>query len=503
MNPILDPVIQLHPQDNIAIALMDLYPEMSVSLNGNSIPIQARIPLGHKIALTEISTGDAVLRYGWRIGSAKVDIHPGDWVHSHNLGIGDMERDFDIPQMDGLEEAHQQTSARTFQGFLRADGRVGTRNSIAIISAINCINPVVRCIQQYFTAEKLSTYPNVDAVIAVTIDTGCSMAEDGFDHHNLRRTIRNLAKHPNFAACLVVGLGCEVNQMAEVLEPIGVPLLVVQEAGGSKPAIQQGIDWVKSQLDAANKCQRTPQPLSKLTLALQCGGSDAFSGITGNPLLGEIADRVVLQGGTAVIAETTEIFGAEQLLLQRCATSETREKLQSILRWWQDYTARLGISVDNNPSPGNKKGGLTTIFEKSLGAISKCGHLPLENVLMYGESAAGGVCFMDSPGNDVSSLTGQLASGCNLALFTTGRGSTFATGISPCLKVATNTTLYERMLGDMDFNAGKILEGTSMDSAADELLELIIETASGAWTKSDPYVQEIAELVPWRSGATL
>lgn len=503
MNPILDPVIQLHPKDNVAIALMDLFPEMNISLNGKSISTQAKIPLGHKVALTEIKTGEAVLRYGWRIGSAKMDIHPGDWVHSHNLGISDMERDFDIPQTDEFEETRKQASERTFEGFLRADGRVGTRNSIAVISAINCINPIVRRIQQHFTTEKLSAYPNLDGVIAVTIDSGCSMAEDGFDHHNLQRTIRNLATHPNIAASIVVGLGCEVNQMAETLEPVNVPLLVVQEAGGSENAIRQGIEWVKSKLDSANACQRTPHPLSKLTLALQCGGSDAFSGITGNPLLGEIADRVVLQGGSAIIAETTEIFGAEQLLLSRCAKPETREKLQSILRWWEDYTGRLGISVDNNPSPGNKKGGLTTIFEKSLGAISKCGHLPLDDVLAYGETATGGVCFMDSPGNDVASLTGQLASGCNLALFTTGRGSTFATGIAPCLKVATNSTLYKHMMDDMDFNAGKILEGTSMNAAADELLDLIIATASGTWTKSDPYVQEIAELVPWRSGATL
>jgi altronate hydrolase len=451
-----------------------------------------------------MQAGAPVMRYGFPIGNALEEIQPGARVHSHNLGIEDFARDFGAPQ--ALAQASETTAAVSahFWGYERADGRVGTRNYIAVISAVNCVNPLVRAVQQQFTLQMLSAYPNVDGVLAITIDSGCSLPLEGLDHQNLRRVLLNIVQHPNIAASLVIGLGCEVNQMAEALAPLDVPLLVVQQEHGSVSVIRQAVDWVSAQLEQANALRRTQQPLNKLRVALQCGGSDAFSGITANPLVGAVSDQIVAQGGAVVIAETTEIFGAEQLLLSRCATAEEQTKLRLILDWWQTYTAQMGVTVDNNPSPGNKRGGLTTIFEKSLGAVSKCGTSAVREVLDYGErSIRSGVVFMDSPGNDAVSLTGQLAAGCNLVLFTTGCGSTYAPGIAPCLKIATTSGLYAGMTGDMDFNAGRLLEGQSMAEAANDLLALIINTASGAATRSDPYCQQVVELVPWRRGAIL
>ena len=504
MAGILDPLIRLHPHDNVAVALQELFPGGRIVIADITIDVRERIPVGHKVALTVIEAGAAVIRYGFPIGSALEDIQPGGWVHSHNLGIQDFSRDFAATQVSTQDVQAITQMPDHFWGYERPDGRVGTRNYIAVVSAVNCVNPLVRAVQQQFTPQRLAAYPRVDGVLAITIDSGCSLPLEGLDHQNLRRVLLNIVQHPNIAASLVIGLGCEVNQMAEELAPLGVPLLVAQQERGSQSVIHQATDWVSSQLPHVNALQRTQQPVNKLRVALQCGGSDAFSGITANPLVGALSDRIVTQGGAVVIAETTEIFGAEQLLLSRCETSDTQGKLRSILDWWQDYTAQMGVTVDNNPSPGNKRGGLTTIFEKSLGAVSKCGTSALADVLDYGErSTRSGVVFMDSPGNDAVSLTGQLAAGCNLVLFTTGCGSTYAPGIAPCLKIATTSALYERMTGDMDFNAGIVLEGLTQAEAASDLLAMVIDTASGEMTKSDPYCQQVVELVPWRRGAIL
>lgn len=504
MAGILDPLIRLHPQDNVAVVLQELFQGSRISLTDTTIDIRERIPVGHKVALATIPTGMAVIRYGFPIGSALREIQPGAWVHSHNLGIRDFARDFDVPQASVPVKSAMTEAAGHFWGYERADGRVGTRNYIAVISAVNCVNPLVRAVQQHFTPPLLSAYPNVDGVLAITIDSGCSLPLEGLDHQNLRRVLLNIVQHPNIAASLVIGLGCEVNQMAEALAPLGVPLLVAQQEQGSASVIHQAVEWVSRQLPQVNALQRTEQSLQKLRVGLQCGGSDAFSGITANPLVGAVSDRIVAQGGSVVVAETTEIFGAEQLLLNRCAAPEEQEKLRAILDWWQTYTAQMGVTVDNNPSPGNKRGGLTTIFEKSLGAVSKCGTTAVTEVLDYGErSSRSGVAFMDSPGNDAVSLTGQLAAGCNLVLFTTGCGSTYAPGIAPCLKTATTSALFGRMTGDMDFNAGMVLESLSQEEAANDLLALVIDTASGKATKSDPYCQQLVELVPWRRGAIL
>jgi len=504
MAGILDPLIRLHPHDNVAVALQELFPGGRIVIADISIEVRERIPVGHKVALTAVPAGAAVIRYGFPIGSALEDVQPGAWVHSHNLGIQDFSRDFAVTQVSTQDVQATTQMPGHFLGYERPDGRVGTRNYIAVVSAVNCVNPLVRAVQQQFTPQMLAAFQQVDGVLAITIDSGCSLPLEGLDHQNLRRVLLNIVKHPNIAASLVIGLGCEVNQMAEALAPVDVPLLVVQQEHGSQSVIQQATDWVSAQLPHVNALQRTQQPLNKLRVALQCGGSDAFSGITANPLVGAVSDRIVAQGGAVVIAETTEIFGAEQLLLSRCETPDTQGNLRSILDWWQDYTAQMGVTVDNNPSPGNKRGGLTTIFEKSLGAVSKCGTSAVADVLDYGErSSRSGVAFMDSPGNDAVSLTGQLAAGCNLVLFTTGCGSTYAPGIAPCLKIATTSALYERMTGDMDFNAGIVLEGLTQAEAANDLLSLIITTASSAATKSDPYCQQVVELVPWRRGAIL
>ncbi|NSW53614.1 MAG: altronate dehydratase [Anaerolineae bacterium] len=502
MPAILEPLFQIHPEDSVAITLVDLYPGMQVSHAGKTYTIQAHIPTGHKLALHDIPAGETVVRYGYGIGTALTPISAGDWVHTHNLVIQNFERDFAVKGVRPAEKNQRKGDQAFFDGYLRPDGRVGTRNYVAILSTVNCVNPVVRHIQRSVINDVLQRYPNVDGVLAITHDSGCSIPTDGLDHENLRRVLSNIAAHPNLGGCLAIGLGCEVNQMEETFTSKGVPFLSVQAEGGTPATVKTACQILEALLETANNNQRTPQPLASLRIALQCGGSDAFSGITGNPLLGEVSDRICAENGSVVIAETTEIFGAEHLLLQRAENPRVAEKLRAILSWWQDYSKRLGVTVDNNPSPGNKAGGLTTIFEKSLGAISKCGTTPLRDVLEYGEiSHASGVGFMDSPGNDAVSLTGQLAAGCNLVLFTTGRGTTYAPGLAPCLKVATTSAIFEHMRTDMDINAGNLLEGQSLREAGDALLATIIATASGQMTKSETFADAQVELVPWRRGA--
>lgn len=500
----LSPILKINSIDSVAIALVDLPAGRSVSLaGGDSIEVIENIPSGHKIALDTIPAGSVVLRYGFPIGSATREISKGAWVHTHNLGIENIERSFDPAANPHLFDSKQITEAHThtFMGYARSDRRAGTRNYVAIISAVNCVNPIVRAIQRRFSVSSLTQYPNIDGVLAITHDSGCSLETGGMDHLNLRQILTNLAHHPNIAAALVIGLGCEVNLMADIVTDENTAYLGVQDEGGTSAVIEKAVPIIQHMLKKANQTARTPQPLSKLVAALQCGGSDAFSGITGNPLMGQVSDRIVSEGGTVVMAETTEIFGAEQLLLQRAANPAAAEKLVAILQWWQEYARRTGGSVDNNPSPGNKAGGLTNIFEKSLGAVSKCGTYPLQAVYEYAEPVtAKGVCFMDSPGNDAASLTGQVAGGCNLVLFTTGRGTTYAPGIAPCLKIATTSRLYQHMQGDMDINAGEVLEGISLEECGANVLEKVIAAASGARTKSEELLSEQVDLVPWRRG---
>jgi len=514
MQPLAHIAIQLHPSDNVAIAKQDIAPATVVTMpTGAVLSVADPIPAGHKLALCALAPGDAVLRYGYRIGNATRAIAPGEWVHTHNLATGDIGGEYAYTIVPNLTPQPARTS---FLGYARADGRVGTRNYLAVIATANCAARVVIEIARAFTPERLAAYPNVDGVVPIVHWSGCCSKPGDRMHRYLQRTLANIAHNPNIAAALFVGLGCETNQIdgycdAAMLNldpathrpyPLAGTGMVIQDQGGFRPTVAAGIAAIEQMLPRVNATGRTPQPVSALTLALQCGASDGWSGVTANPLVGWMADELIQQGGTAVLAETPEIFGAEHLLTQRVVSAAVAEKLIERLKWWSEQARVWGFSVDNNPSPGNKRGGLTTIFEKSLGAVAKGGRTPLAAVYEYAERVtARGLVFMDTPGYDPASVTGQLAGGCNLILFTTGRGSLFGSSIAPCLKIASNSALFARLRDDMDFDAGQLLEDVPLAEAAHQLWELVLAVASGARTRSEQNGSAEHEFVPWQPGA--
>ncbi|MEQ8650950.1 MAG: altronate dehydratase family protein [Kiloniellales bacterium] len=497
--------IRLNPSDNVVISSRPL--EVGEEVEG--IAVKRLIPRGHKIATQTIPAGAAVTKYAQTIGYAMEEIAAGEHVHSHNLAFRNTDHDYAFC----LDARHPEppTEARSFQGYRRSSGRVGTRNYIGVLTSVNCSATAARMIADAFGPEEMAAYPNVDGVAAFVHGTGCGMAGDGEGFAALQRVLWGYARHPNFAGVLLVGLGCEVNQIDFLLEAYGIergPLfrtMNIQDVAGLRRTVEAGIARVREMLPYANEARREPCPASDLCLGLQCGGSDAFSGITANPALGHAVDLIVQQGGTAALAETPEIYGAEHLLTRRAADEATGRKLADLILWWERYTERNGGSMDNNPSPGNKKGGLTTILEKSLGAAAKGGTTALTGVFKYAEPIdRKGFVFMDSPGYDPCSVTGEIASGCNLVAFTTGRGSAFGSKPAPTIKIATNSDLARRMPEDMDVNAGRILtEGASVQEVGQEIFDLLLEVASGRKSLSEAQGLGDYEFVPWQIGAVM
>ncbi len=499
--------IRLDPADNVVTASRAL--EVGVAVEGTAT--SALIPSGHKIATAAIAAGGEVRKYANLIGYAATDIAPGEHVHTHNVDFRNTETAYefgtDLRPVCPVAEGEQDT----FMGYQRENGSVGTRNYIAIVTSVNCSATAARMIAAHFTPELLADYPNVDGVAAFVHGTGCGMADSGDGFEALQRVMWGYAKHPNHAGVLMVGLGCEMNQIDWLLEAYGLkqgPMfqtMNIQSVAGLRRTIELGIEKVMAMLPLANEAVRTPCPASALTVALQCGGSDAWSGITANPALGYACDLLVAQGGTGVLAETPEIYGAEHLLTRRAVDRATGDRLIGLIRWWEDYTARNKGSMDNNPSPGNKKGGLTTILEKSLGAAAKGGTTPLTGVYKYAEPVrAKGFTFMDSPGYDPASVTGQIAGGCNLVCFTTGRGSAFGSKPAPTIKVATNSVMAARMVEDMDVDAGTMLTGgVSLEEKGREIYELFLRVASGEASKSEAQGLGDYEFVPWQIGAVM
>jgi altronate dehydratase len=511
--------IRLDRRDPLAIAKEDIQPGVILAADLPGLPfdrltICQKIPAGHKFALCGLAPGVEILRYGCRIGIATAPIAPGDWIHSHNLDVGELARNFEIQTVAGSRPPA--AAERLFMGYPRPHGLSGTRNYILVVSSVNCSAQTARAIAQAFTPETIAVYPNVDGVLAITHSSGCSVPDGSLALQYLQRTLLNLIGHPNVGGIVFVGLGCEVNQLANLVESrrtaqtegpgtcqIG-PYLTLQELGGIEATITAGRQAVQAMLPWVNRSQRVPLPLSSLKVAVQCGGSDSWSGVTANPLIGKVADQFVAAGGTVVLSETPEIYGAEYLLTSRVASLPVGQKLIERIQWWQAQAELLGFSLDNNPSPGNKAGGLTTIFEKSLGAVSKGGSTTLMQVYQYAETVdCRGLVFMDTPGNDPISVTGQVAGGCSLVLFSTGRGSVFGGSIAPCLKVASNTPTFQHLSGDMDYDAGAILAGKSMEDAAQDLWELVIRTASGSSTRAERIGYREAEFVPWQPGILL
>lgn len=474
---------------------------------GNGLSAVTTVPKGHKIALRELAAGQRVIKYGQTIGYASETISAGSHVHVHNLVFrdSDAQHDFasDVPDTPIA-------ATDTFQGYRRTDGRIGTRNYIAVISSVNCSATVAHRIADVFDDERLQGYPGIDGVAAFTHGTGCGIATSGDGFDNLQRVIGGYAKHPNVVGVLLVGLGCEASQIGGTIasQGLGGPLLRtmnIQTTGGHVKTVATGQAIVKEMLAQLSGLKREACEVGSLSLALQCGGSDAWSGITANPALGVAADLLVSQGGRAVLAETPEIYGAEHLLTRRAATPAIAEDLMERIAWWQDYVERNSGSLDNNPSPGNKLGGLTTILEKSLGAVAKGGSTALTGVYRYAETVdKPGFAFMDSPGYDPASVTGQIASGCNLVAFTTGRGSTFGSKPAPCIKIATNTDMYQTLDDDMDIDAGVIVSaGESVASVGRSIYQRLLEVASGSESLSERHGLGDHEFVPWQIGATM
>ncbi len=492
--------LRAHAADSVGIALVDLAAGEEVE----GTKLNEPIPAGHKFALRKIAAGEAVFKLGHAIGAANADIAPGSLVHSHNLAFAGS-ADRSTISADIRAPAPRDAY---FQGYVRADGRVGTRNFIGILTSVNCSATVAKRIAAHFTPERLAAFPNVDGVIAFSHMSGCGMAKDGRGMDNLRRTIAGYATHPNFAAVLVVGLGCEVNQIDPMLESAGLSsssrlrTLGIQESGGTMAAIAAGIAQVEAMLLLANACSRETTSVTHLTIGLQCGASDGYSALTANPALGVAADMIVGAGGRVILSETPEIFGAEDLLLRRAASPGVAQDLIDRLNWWEDYAARDGASLDNNPSPGNKAGGITTILEKSLGAVAKAGSSPLNAVIDFAQAVtAPGLSFMDSPGYDPCSATGQIAGGAGLILFTTGRGSVFGSLPAPTLKLASNAALAAAMVDDIDLDCSAVLAGAPLDKIGTEIFDLILASASGEPTASERLGLGENEFVPWVPGA--
>ncbi len=500
--------IRLHENDNVLIARSNV--AIGAKLDGG-LTSRGQVPAGHKIAARAIGQGEPILKYNVTIGFAASDIPPGAYVHSHNVAFREFDRDYaygrDYRPIQMLPDAER----ATFMGIVRENGQIATRNYIGVLSTVNCSATVVHKIAEYFTPERLAEYPNIDGVVAFAHGTGCGMEMTGEPMDLLRRTLAGYARHANLAGAMIVGLGCERNQISGLMKDQGLAAgsrlrtFVMQDTGGTRKTVEAGIAAVKEMLPAANRVARQPVPASHLMVGLQCGGSDGFSSITANPALGAAMDLLARHGGTHILSETPEIYGVEHTLTRRARSREVGEKLIERIRWWKDvYTVGRDTQINGVVSPGNQHGGLANIFEKSLGSSMKGGTGPLNAVYRYAEPVIEkGFVFMDTPGFDPCSATGQIAGGANMIMFTTGRGSMFGAKPVPSIKLATNTAMYSRLAEDMDINCGEILDGTcSMREMAQRIFDLMLRIASGEKSKSELLGLGDHEFVPWNNGVT-
>jgi altronate hydrolase len=500
-------IIRLHPSDNLVVAVD--YLEKGARAEG--VTATGRIPPGHKMAVVPVAVGEPIRKFGQIIGFATKPIAPGDWIHEHNVGMHDFQRDYAFAVEAKDEPVLPVGERATFRGYRRANGKVGTRNYIGVLSSVNCSATVAALMAREIERSGiLADYPNIDGIVPLVQANGCVIDYRGAIFDILKRTSWGYAANPNMGGVVMVGLGCEGFQIPRFKQAYGIEenerfrTMTIQETGGTRKTVAAGVEAIKAMLPIANDVRRETVPASELVLALQCGGSDGYSGITANPALGAAVDRLVRHGGTAILSETPEIYGAEHLLTRRAATREVGETLVEIIRWWEDYTRRNLMEMNNNPSPGNKLGGLTTILEKSLGAAAKGGTTTLQAVYHYAEPVtAKGLVFMDTPGYDPVSATGQVAGGANILCFTTGRGSAYGNKPTPSIKIATNSAIYRRMVDDMDINCGDILEGVGIEEKGEEIFQAILRVASGERTKSEDLGYGDNEFVPWQIGAVM
>jgi altronate hydrolase len=519
--PLTQVAVHLRPTDNIAVAAKPLPAGTEIDFKGAVLRLPNHVKMGHKFAVRPVAEGEAILKYGQIIGFAARDIPLGDHVHVHNVKLGAFERDYDFCR-DRPEPPPAPTEQRTFQGFDRGADRpdhlrYGTRNYLAIISTVNCSASASKYVaERVRNSGLLDKFPNVDGVLPLVHKQGCAMAYDGEDHKQLDRVLAGFARHPNVAAYLLIGLGCETGQAIHLIENEHLDLiqlngyrkkpvlLTIQESGGIGKTVEAGVQAVAELLPVVNDVKRTTISAKHIILGTNCGGSDGNSGVTANPALGVASDLIVQQGGVSILGETPEIYGAEHLLTRRAISPEVGQKLVDRIKWWEWYTSVFGTEINNNPSPGNKEGGLTTIYEKSLGAIAKAGSTAMVDVVRYAEPVtAKGFVVMDTPGYDPVSMTGIVAGGANVLVFTTGRGSVFGCKPAPSIKVATNSPLYNHMIGDMDINAGRVIDGVPVAEVGREIFEEILAVASGKKTKSELNGVGEEEFAPWSIGPTL
>ena len=491
-------IIKLNEKDNIGIAPMNIPKNVDLNIG---IKTKTNVPYGHKISLVKIKTGEFILRYGQKIGVALVDIDAGEHVHSHNLSSTEFKRNY----KNNFEKENYIKNKRDifFKGYKRSNGSAGTRNYIGLISTVNCSATVVKKIADKVNNElRKNNFQNIDGAVSLKHSSGCGMNTTGYGMNVFNRTIEGFKVHPNFAKVYVIGLGCECAQISlynKDQESRNVEYLNIQDEGGTKEIVKKVSDRIINQLKGINKIQRTNIAISELTVALQCGGSDSYSGVTANPALGFASDMLVDHGGSSILSETTEIYGAEHLLFERSINKKNIEKIKNQIDWWKEHLYKNGSSMDNNPSPGNKKGGLTTILEKSLGGVSKSGTRNMVDVLDYAERLKiKGFNFMNGPGYDPVSVTGQVASGANIICFTTGRGSCFGFKPTPSIKIATNTNMFNKLEEDMDINAGAIMDNEkTLEEVGNEIFDKIISVASGEKSKSEINDYGDDEFNPW------
>ncbi|HET7502754.1 MAG TPA: altronate dehydratase family protein [Kofleriaceae bacterium] len=506
--------LRLHVDDDVVIAKQRLAAGTLIETDDGPVALAVDVPAGHKIAARTRRAGEPVRRYGQIIGFATAAIAPGEHVHRHNLGAGALDQRFEATVDARPTRYRPAAELRTFDGYLRADGRVGTRNYVLVIPSVNCSATVARMVGERFR-EVSRDYPNVDGVVALSHKSGCGLVSQGDDHRMLQRVLAGYANHPNVGAAVFVSLGCEVNQPEPLVQlsrsaalPADtaprLPVVIIQREGGTRKAVEATVAEIARLLPQVNAARRTPRPASELVVATNCGGSDSYSGITANPALGWAMDEVVRQGGTAMLAETPEIHGAEQLLVRRARSEAVANKLLARIAWWEAHLARHGARTDHNPSPGNVAGGITTVYEKALGGVAKAGTTQLVDVIEYAERVKErGLVFMDTPGYDPVSVTGLVAGGANLICFTTGRGSVFGCRPTPSIKLATSSTLYRHMTEDMDLDCGTILDGASISDVGQQILDEIFAVASGKRTKSELLDIGSEEFAPWQLGPTL
>jgi len=500
--------LRLAPQDNIVVAGERIEKGMQTS---EGVVAEQRIPFGHKMATGAIAKEQPIVKFGQIIGFAKEPIGKGDWVHEHNVYMHEFSRDYRFAEAAAAEDILPVAQQATFEGFRRANGKAGTRNYVGILTSVNCSTTVAGFIAREIERSGiLDDYPNIDGIVALKQANGCVIDYRGVIFDTLKKTTWGYATNPNMGGVVMVGLGCEGFQIPRFKEAYRVEesetfrTMTIQEVGGTKKTVEAGVEAVKAMLPTVNAARRQTLPASELILALQCGGSDGYSGITANPALGIAADILVRHGGTAILSETPEIYGAEHLLTRRARSKEVGEKLVDIIHWWEDYTKRNNMEMNNNPSPGNKLGGLTTILEKSLGAAAKGGSTTLNAVYHYADPVTEkGFVFMDTPGYDPVAATGQVAGGANILCFTTGRGSAYGCKPTPSIKLATNTPMYERMIDDMDINCGDVLDGVTLEQKGEEIFREILAVASGKKSKSEELGYGDNEFVPWQIGATM